>query len=37
LGSRIAAWVIGVLLTLGLAAIMKSRIVGALNERQDSG
>lgn len=29
LGSRVAAWVIGVLLTLGLAAIMKSRIVGA--------
>jgi hypothetical protein len=37
LGSRIAAWVIGVLLTLGLAAIMKSRIVGAVRERQSSG
>jgi hypothetical protein len=37
LGSRIAACVIGLLLTLGLAAIMKSRIVGAVSERQSSG
>ena len=31
LGSRIVAWAVGLLLTLGLAAIMKSRIVGGIN------